>query len=156
RHAIDRPMTRGASDAFPNVDAVVEIHEIRKVVHARPFERPPAAEAGADRLKERARGKDLRVAVHTGLRRGDSGEWRLLDRRMAEPAGDAVATDVTFVAELDGLLAGDVRLGDPGRSVDLVEEAEKGRDSEQRAEDADLGNCVGAAVEDLHEAPASG
>src|SRR5215467_5137742 len=75
---------------------------------------------------------------------------------MAEPAVDAVAADVTFVAELDGLLARDARLRDPRRSIDLVEQAEERGHREDRAEDTDFRDRVGAAVEDLHEAPTSG
>src|SRR5262249_42030155 len=69
---------------------------------------------------------------------------------------EAVAGDVAFVAELDGLLARDVRLCHPGRSVDLVEEAEQAGYCEEGAEDTDFRDRIGAAVEDLHEAPTSG
>src|SRR2546427_368644 len=103
----------------------------------------------APQLEKRAGGKDLRVAVHARSGRGDPGEGRILDRRVAVAAVDAVAGDVSLVAELDRLLARDARLGDPGRAVDLVEEAEQARDDEKGAEDADAGKRVGGAVEDL-------
>ena len=68
---------------------------------------------------------------------------------MAVAAVDAVAGDVALVAELNRLLARDVRLGDPGRAVDFGEEPEQAGDEEHRAEDADPRDRVGAAVKDL-------
>src|SRR5439155_10533841 len=88
-------------------------------------------------------------AVHAGLRRRDAGERRVLHRRVAVAAVDAVAGDVALVAELNRLLARDARFGDPRRSVHGVEEPEEGGDEENRAEDADPSNRVGAAVKDL-------
>src|SRR5207244_1022074 len=120
-----------------------------QVVHARPLDRLIRSKALAHQLEKRAGGKDLRVAVHAGSGRWDAGEGRILDRRVAVAAVDAVAGDVSFVAELDRLLARDARLGDPRRAVDLVEEAEQGRDDEDGAEDADAGKRVGGTVEDL-------
>src|SRR5581483_1887284 len=68
---------------------------------------------------------------------------------VAIAAVDAVAGDVTFVAELDRLLARHVRLGDPGRAVDFVEEAEERGDEKDGAEDTDPRDRVGAAMKDL-------
>ena len=68
---------------------------------------------------------------------------------MAVAAVDAVAGDVALVAELDRLLARDAGLGDPGRAIDLGEEAEQAGDEEDRAEDADASNRVRAAMKDL-------
>ena len=76
---------------------------------------------------------------------------------MAVAAVDAVAGDVALVAELDGLLARDVRLGHPGRAIDFVEQAEQAGDEEDRAEDTDAGDGVGAAMKDLrHRSSESG
>jgi len=105
RHAVHLTVACGAADAFVHVDAVVEVDEVRQVVHARPLDRAVGAEAVADRLEERAVRKNLRVAVHTRLGRRDAGERGLLDRRMAVAAVDAVAGDVALVAELNRLLA---------------------------------------------------
>src|SRR5205823_4195482 len=106
-------------------------------------------EARTNWFEKRAGREDLRVAVHAGLRRGNPCEGRPFDRRMAVAAVDTVAGDVPFVAELNRLVANDVRFSDPRRSVDGVEEAEQRHHSENRAENRDLGNSVGAAVEDL-------
>ena len=89
------------------------------------------------------------MAVHAGLGRRNSRERRRLDRRVAVATIDAVAGDVALVAELNRLLARDARLGDPRRSVHGVEEPAERGDEEDRAEDADPSNRVGAAVKDL-------
>jgi hypothetical protein len=68
------------------MDAVIEVHEVRQIVDARPLERPVRLEARADRLKERAVGEDLAVAIQAGLGRRDAGKWRIFDRRMPLPA----------------------------------------------------------------------
>ena len=111
--------------------------------------RSAGPEAVAHRLEERAVREDLRMAVHARLGRRDARKRRILDRGVAVPAVDAVAGDVPFVAELDRLLARDARAGDPRRAIDLLEQAEQAGDEEDRAEDADPSNRVGAAVEDL-------
>src|SRR5207249_9876499 len=110
-----------------------------QVVDARPLARLIRSKALAHRLEKRAGGKDLRVAVHARSGRRDPGEGRILDRRVAVAAVDAVAGDVAFVAELNRLLARDARFGDPRRAVDFVEQAEQARDDEEGAEDADAG-----------------
>ena len=60
--------------------------------------------------------KISRMAVHAGLGRRNAGERRFLDRGVAVAAVDAVAADVPFVAELDGLFARDVGLRSPTAS----------------------------------------
>ena len=71
---------------------------------------------------------------HARLRRGNARERRIFDRRVAIAAIDAVAGDVAFVTELNGLLAGDARLRHPGGAIDLVEDAEKSGDEKDRAD----------------------
>src|SRR5262249_16448439 len=38
-HPIDRSMTGGAANPFVYVNAVVEVHEVRQIVHASPLQR---------------------------------------------------------------------------------------------------------------------
>src|ERR1700730_7264540 len=68
---------------------------------------------------------------------------------VAVAAVDAVAGDVALVTELNRLLACHLDLGHPGRAVDFGKESEEAGNEEDGAEDADLRNGVGAAVEDL-------
>src|SRR5262249_30979368 len=74
RHPIDRAMTRRTADAFVDMDAVVEVHEVRQIVHAGPLNRLARSEARAHRLEVRTVRKNLRVAVHARLRRWNPGE----------------------------------------------------------------------------------
>src|SRR6187431_2979539 len=93
-----------ASHALLDVDAVVEIHEIRQVVNAHPVHRAVLTEAGANGFENRRLRPDLRMAVHAGLRRGNPGERRRFYRRVAVPAVDPVVFDVVAMAELNRLL----------------------------------------------------
>ena len=68
---------------------------------------------------------------------------------MAVAAVGAVAADVAFVTERNGLLARDMGLRDPGRPVHLCEQDEERRDKENCAEETDARDGVGAAVKDL-------
>jgi hypothetical protein len=149
RHSIDLTVAGRAAHALADMDAVIEVHEVRQIVYARPFERPVRLEARADRLEERAVREDLAVAIQAGLGRGDAGERGILDRRMAVTAIDAVAGDVTLMTELNRLFAGDLRVGDPRGAMDLGDQPQQSGDDEERAEDTDSGNGVGAAVKDL-------
>ena len=149
RHAVHLSVARGASHAFVHVNAVVEVDEVRQIVHARPLNRAACAEAFAHRFEERAVREDLRVAVHARLGGRNPREPGVFDGGMAVAAVDAVACDVAFVAELNRLFARDPRLGHPRGAVHFGEQAEEGGDEEHGAEDADPGNRVGAAMEDL-------
>src|SRR5262252_6104689 len=68
---------------------------------------------------------------------------------MAIAAVDAVARDVPLVAELNRLLARDVRLGHPRRAIDCAEQPAEAGDEEHRAKDADASNRVGGTMKDL-------
>src|SRR5438093_337080 len=59
RHAIDLSVAGRAADALVQMDAVVEVHEIGQVVHARPRDRLIRSKALAHQLEKRAGGKDL-------------------------------------------------------------------------------------------------
>src|SRR5262245_54369089 len=56
---------------------------------------------------------------------------------------------MTLVAKLDGLLARDLRLRHPRRSVDGGGQPEEAADEEKRAEDADPSNRVRTTMKDL-------
>src|SRR5438552_15903048 len=104
-------------------------------MYAGPLERLARLEARAHWLEEGAVSEDRRVTVHARLGRRDAGEPRLLDRRVTVPAIDAVSGDVPLVAELDRLLARNVRFGYPRRTVDSREQEEKSGNEEDSAED---------------------
>ena len=79
RHLIDTPVTRLAPHALLHVNAVIEVDEVRQVVHARPVQRAVLTQARADRLEDRTCDSQLGVAIHAGLRWGDPGKGRRLN-----------------------------------------------------------------------------
>src|SRR5437879_5466424 len=64
---IDVAVTRLATYPFIDVDRMAEINEVREIVNAGPDQGLVITEAGADRLKQRSAGPNLRMAVHAGL-----------------------------------------------------------------------------------------
>jgi len=149
RHPVDRAVTGRAPDPLLHVNAVIEVHEIRQIMDARPLERLVVAEARAHRFENRRRVPDLRVAVHARFGRRDVGERRLFYSGMAISAVDTHAADVMGVAELDGLLdevsllgvvPGEVQHGD-----DPAEEPQERQDHH----DADSRVNIGVAMEKL-------
>src|SRR5579862_2049654 len=111
RHLIDGAVAGVAADSLINVNAVIEIDEVRELVNARPFERTAAAETLAHRLEIGRIGPDLRVAVHARLRRRNAGKARRLDRGMTVTAVDPKTGDVVLVAERNRLRLADSGVG---------------------------------------------
>lgn len=103
RHLIDAPVARRAAHPFCDMDRVIEIHVIRKIVDARPVNRDAAFIAFAHRLEVIRRRKKLRVAVHAGFYRRHAGAGGAFDGSVAVAAVDPIVADVMFVAELHGL-----------------------------------------------------
>jgi hypothetical protein len=66
------------------------------------------------------------------------------------PTIDTIARDVTFVAELNGLLARHMFLRHPGRTIDLIQESDEGRDEEESSEDTDARDGIRTAMKNLH------
>src|SRR5690606_32048699 len=97
---VDRTVAGGTADALPHVNLVAEVDEVGQVVDARPGQVRVVAETGAHRFEDGRVRPDLVVAVHAGLRRGNPGERRLLDRRMTVAAIDTHTAGVMRVAEL--------------------------------------------------------
>ena len=142
-------MTRFAADALLDVDAVVEIDEVGKIVDASPVQRFVIAEAGPHRLEKRGVGEQNRMAVHARLRRWNSRERRRLDRRVTVPAVDAVVGHVVHVAELQWLLDEDFlprHIARPGKDDRQYNQA---ADEGEKSENADFREGVRASTEDL-------
>lgn len=112
RHFVDAAVAGRTADAFRNVDTVIEINELGKVVHTFPFDRLILAEASPDRLKVRTVTPKLAVTVHARLGWRHTGRRRGLDRRVAVSAIYAIVSHVVLVAELDGLLLFKISAGE--------------------------------------------
>lgn len=110
RHLIDAAVARRAADAFGDVDRMIEINVVRKIVNARPVNRNTGLPTVSDRRQVTRGIKELRVAVHTRFRRRHTGRGAALDGRMAIPAVDSIVTDMVLVAELHRLQLDEVRL----------------------------------------------
>ena len=119
RHLIDRAVAIVAAYSLIDVNAVIEIDKIRKLVHAHPLQRFSAAVALANGLKIGRIGPDLGVAVDAGLRRRNSGKTGLLDRRMAIAAIDSEPGHVMLMAERNRLIFALPCLRDVGRPLQL-------------------------------------
>ena len=74
-HSIDPTVTGFAADAFVEMNAVIEVHEVRDLVNPRPFDRAVFAQARPNRLQRWAIGPDLLVTVHADL-----GRWHACNR----------------------------------------------------------------------------
>src|SRR5215210_578295 len=150
RHAVHPPMAGRAADSLRDMDAVVEVDEIGQVVHAGPFDRHVVGVARPHRLEQVRVRPDLLVAVHADLGGRDPREARLLDGRMAVAAVDPEARHVMLMAERHGLLEDHTLPRGVWRPEERRERPSEESQEEDRPEDADLGDRVRAAVEDLH------
>src|SRR5258705_4828872 len=142
-------MARLAPDALLDVDAVVEVNEVGKIVDTHPVQRLAVPEAGPDRFEERRVGEQNRMTVHARLGRRNSRERRGFDRRMTVRAVDAVVGDVVHVADLERLLDEDVLAGDVARSGEHNRQQNQAPNEAKKAENADFGKCIGASTEYL-------
>lgn len=108
RHHVDLTVTRRTANALRYMDAVIEIRVFGKVMETFPFDWLVVAKAGSYRLKIRAVGPYLAMAIHTCLCRWHTGRSRRFDRLMAIAAIDAVVADMMFMAKLNRLLLFDI------------------------------------------------
>ena len=142
-------MASRTTDAFLNVNAVIEVRVIRQVVYADPLDRLARAKTRAHRFEIRTIGPDLFMTTHAHAGRRHSRGRRSFDGRVTVAAIDAVVADVMFVAELYGLLPLDPLPGVPGRSVQRDGDPQQGDSYKNSAVNRDFRQRVGAVMEDL-------
>src|SRR5215813_5930662 len=142
-------MTRRATHAFIHMNRVIEVGEVRQVMHAHPLKRLAGLETCAHWLEIRTVGPNLFVTAHANRGRRNPCGRRSLDRRMTVTAVNAVIADVVLVTELNWLLALDVRARVPARAVDLGGDKQRGDQNEYRAEDRGPRQIVCAVTENL-------
>jgi len=152
RHLVDWAVAGVASHSFIDVNAVVEINEVRKLVHPRPLQRLSGAVAGADWLEQLGVGPDLRVAVHAGLGRRNASEARSFDCGVAVAAVDAESGNVMLVAEGYGLWLAHSGVGNVGRTLHFQRRPAEHSNDEHRAKDGGARQSVRAAMKDLRHA----
>ena len=152
RHAVDRSVAGVATDSLVDVNAVIEVHKIWKLVDARPLQRFSAAVAGADWFKQLSVGPDLRMAVHAGAGRRYTSERGGFDRSVAIAAVDAESGDVVLVAKRDRLRFAHAGISNVRRALNFVPHPPQRSYDEDRAENCGTGQCVRAAMKDLRHA----
>src|SRR5437588_2320582 len=118
-HLIDRAMAAIAANALVYMNAVIEIHEVRKIVDACPLQRLACAEAGADRLQQGGICPYLGVTIHAGFSWWDPSETRLFDRGVAITAIQAQASHVMLMAEWNWLVGRYTLIGNVRRTLQL-------------------------------------
>ncbi len=119
-HLVDWTVTGIAADPLGDMNAVIEVDEVRKLVDARPLQRFAGAIAGAHGLEQLGIGPDLRMAVHAGLGGRNASEARGLHRSVTVATVDAQSGDMMLMAERDRLGLAHAGIGNVRRALDLV------------------------------------
>ena len=138
RHPVHSAVAALTADPFVDMNAVIEIHEIRQIVYARPINRGVGAETGAHRLQSRAGDPDLRMTVHASLGGRNVREAGGLHGGMAVAAIDPQTAYVMRVAERNRLLARPVWPRGIVRPAQLGEGPTREAQNEHGAKDGDL------------------
>ena len=106
-HLVDAAVAFHATHASGHVGRMTEVGKVRQIVHANPLHGHSRRVTLVQGRQVRAFLVNLRVTVHTRLRRRNRGLVGVLHRVMAVPAVDAQLPSVHVVAErnrLDGLI----------------------------------------------------
>lgn len=139
RHAVHRAVAGIAADAFINVNAVIEIHEVGEVIHPVPHQRFSTAVTLANRLQHGRTQPYLRVAVHAGLRRRNTGKAGSFHRGMTVAAIKTDGAHMVLMTEGHRLRPRHVRVRDIRRSLELNTRPKKKANEKKRPEDRGLG-----------------
>lgn len=154
RHLVDRSVACRAGHAFVNVNAVIEIDEVRQIMHARPLNRLAGLRTLAHGGQNCAVCKELRVTIHADASSRNAGERRLLDARVAIAAIQADISHMMLVAERNWLFAHHAYFSGIGRTNQDQQQAKAGRSQKERAENTDPGHGVHRGMKELrHETP---
>jgi hypothetical protein len=148
-HLVDRSMTGIASHSLSYVDAVIEKNKVRKLVDARPLQRLTGPIARPHRLEQAGVGPDLRMAIHTGLRRRNSREARGLNRGVAVAAIDAQSRYMVLMAEGNWLRLANPRIRHVGRTLDGINHPSQCCHDKYGAKNSGPRQTIRTAIEDL-------
>lgn len=150
-HLIDTAMARHTTDAYVEMNRVIEERVVGKLVHAHPFDRLTRAEAFTHRLETRRVLLYDRMATHARLRWRNHRLRRTFDVRVAVATIDAKLTRVQSVAIRDRLnrLVPDLKI----RRREVVPKDERDcAAADNRSYGEDEREDVECFREDLHDA----
>ena len=105
RHLVHASVAARASNAFIDMNAVIEINKPGQIMDAVPRDGLSRPVTRADRLEHRAVNPDLGVTAHAGVCRRNPGKRTRLDRCMTVPAVNAELAGVVLMAKLDRLFS---------------------------------------------------
>ena len=149
RHLVDGTVTCVAADALVDVNAVIKEDEVGELIDASPLQRFAGTIAGANRLKQLGIGPDLRVAIHAGLRRRNTGEARVFHRGVTIAAVNAESSHVMLMTERHRLGLADTGVSYEGGSLNGIEDPSQSSNNENSTEDSGAGQRIRAAMKDL-------
>ncbi len=119
RHIVNLSVTGRTTYTFGDVNTVIKIRILRKIMNPLPFNRFVVTKARLNRFQIRRIGPHLIVAIHTGLCRRNTCRSGVLNSRMAIPAIDTVIADMMPVTKLHRLLFLQISSGQIGRTRNL-------------------------------------
>ena len=117
RHLVHLPVTGGAANSLIDMDAVVEVDEIREIMHAGPLDRSARCPTLPEGFGERCIHPDLGMAGHASFGRGKAGIAGGFYAGVAVAAVDSVIFYVVLVAERDRLLRRHALIGHPWAAI---------------------------------------
>ena len=155
RHRPDGAVTRRAANALGHMNAVIEINELGKRVHAYPFDRPILPKALANGLQHRTISPNLRMAGHTRFRRWQSGKRGLLYRGVTVTAIDSQLGGMVPMAEWHWLHFRHVSFRDVRGTINPVGNEAGYHHEQKEAINREPRNQIRAVMKDLGHIPVS-
>src|SRR5262245_12776470 len=116
RHTVDSAMAAFAAHSLGNVDAVIEVHKIRQIVHAAPCERLVGVLTFSNGGQQGAIPPYLRMASHADFRCREAGKTGDFHGGVTISTIDPESAYVMVVTERNRLIPDDVRVRHIGRT----------------------------------------
>src|SRR5882672_8970051 len=114
-------MATRTADSFVHMNAVIEVNEIRQIMHPPPFNRLARGQALPNRREHWRIGPELGMAGHACFGRGHSGKSRRFNGTVAIAAVDSQAAGMMLMTERNGLLNRNVYSRGIGRPIDRMQ-----------------------------------
>ena len=142
-------MTGCTTNPLVDMNAVIKIDKIGKVMNPGPLNSLSGPPALTDRFEIRTISENLGMAIHAGFSGRYASKGRRLDRGVTVTAINPFISCMVFMAELDRLFPRYVRLGHIGGTIHLGRYPEQSGNDEEGTKYGDPGDRIGAGVENL-------